>query len=585
MTAMSLPILAALAPVLAFDPAMLLNGLVVTVLAILLVMARVLWPKEAMQRWRDTRRFESSVREMREGLEKLEDERYDQALTLFATAAKRTPTKPAPVLLRIYALGLQGRQREALVELRGALGRWPVDTLPKRLLALAYVGAGQFDRAYATGTAAVEGDSPPPAALRTLGDICRIIERYPEAERAYNQSVRLGAPTPHAGLAWVQAAQGRIAEAEASLATAPPHELSLFEAQLALAQIHFNARRLDEALAVYQSLLAENAQVPRVLVPYGRALIEDVQMNEAQAVLERAVSIAADDPFAQCALAELLVERNNLAAATVHVREALRLWPGYGQARSVYGDVLKRNGRYDAAEEQYREALRANPFLAEAHLRLASLLRTRGAVDAAREHEREAHRLRPSAPLAVSQQVLAITTRAIREGTAPIPVPRTEPRQSPPVDVDIVLTPTRKRLPDRYTDGAPPPYRPLASAPIPPPAASQLSDVAAFPGAVLLFDESRESIFTQTLRVAEPPDAVLSFYRGRMSREGWQLLREERSTLAHINGVTLHYRRGDQFADLTIGLRATRDPYNASTAPPLTYIVTYVSHRVAGPAI
>ena len=578
MIAMPLPIFANLHPVLAFDLTLLLNGLAVTVVAFVLVMARVLWPKEAVQRWRNARRFASSVREMRQGLEKLEDEHYERALTLFATAAKLTPSKPAPVLLRIYALGLQGRQREALQELRSAFRRWSVETLPKRLLAMAYLGAGQFDRAYGTGTEAAASDTP--AALRTLGDICRIIERYPEAERAYNQSVRLGNPTPHAGLAWVQAAQGRIAEAEASLAAASPHELSLFESQLALAQIHFQARRLDEALAVYQSLLTENAQVPRVLVPYGRALFEQVQLNEAQTVLERAVGIAADDPFAQCALAELMVARNDLAVATVHVREALRLWPGYGRARGVYGDVLKRTRRYPAAEEQYREALRMNPFLVEAHLRLASLLRTRGEVDEAREHEREAQRLRPNTPLPISQKILATTTRAISEGTSPIPVPRTVPRQRQPVDIDIVMTPTRKRMPNPNEMGGPPAYSPLPSVPMTVPIT--LSIVAVFPGAVVIFDESRESIFTQTLRVAQPPDTVLAFYRARMARDAWQLLREERSTLAHINGVTLHYFREGQYADITLGLRTSRDPYTTNAEPPMTYIVTYVSHRVAG---
>src|SRR5579875_777454 len=189
--------------VLGFGFATLVNGVFVTVLAIVLVMVRVLWPKETVQRWIANRRFATSVDEMRQGLEQLEDEHYEEALRLFQLAAKQTPNKPAPVLLRIYALGLQGRRREALAELRHALLRWPVETLPKRLLALAYLGAGNFDRAYSAGVAAATQEPISPAALRTLGDICRMMERYPEAERAYQQSVQMGMPCPYAGLAWV----------------------------------------------------------------------------------------------------------------------------------------------------------------------------------------------------------------------------------------------------------------------------------------------------------------------------------------------------------------------------------------------
>jgi tetratricopeptide (TPR) repeat protein len=565
-------------PVLGLAVNLLFNGVFVTVLAILLVMARVLWPKETIQRWRANRRFQTSVDEMRQGLERLEDEQYDAALNLFAQAAKQTPNKPAPVLLRIYALGMQGRRREAASELRHALLRWPVETLPRRLLALAYLGAGNFDRAYAAATAAVGQEPIAAVALRTLGDVCRIMERYPEAERAYLHSVELGLARPYAGLAWALAGQGRVEEAEAVLGDAPTHILSLFEARLTLAQIHTQARRLDQAVAVYQTLLQEHGNVPRVLVPYGLTLMEDVQMNEAQKVLERAVGIAPDDPFAQCALAALLVERNDLATATVHVREALRLWPGYGTARSVYGDVMKRSGRYDAAEEQYREALRLNPFLADAHIRLAALLRMRSETMEAREHEREAHRLRPSMPLPVSQKILAVTTRQIAAANgATQPTPRTTPREATPPDINIVLTPTKKRLPDRLASAPLPPPRP--SAPATRSSTSLMSDIAALPGAVLLFDESRESIFSQTLQSARPPGEVLAFYRQHLAADGWAQTGEEPSTMQHIQGVTLHYVRGDQFAHITIGLRADAPPDLAAPEERYTIIITHVTHR------
>lgn len=558
----------------------LLNGLLVTGVVILLVLGRVLWPKETMQRWRAARRFRSSVGEMRAGLDKLDDERYDEALELFREAAAQTPNKPAPFLLRIYALGLQGQARQARQELRRALLRWPVETLPHRLLALAYLGAGEFDKAYRAGSAAIAEEPVTPMALRTMGDICRFLERYPEAERMYLNAVRQGPiARPSAGLAYVLAAQGRVEEAEEELALAPPRVMAQFEGQLALAYLHSQARRVDEAIMLYQALLTSHPPVPRVLVPYGLTLLEANRLDEAQYALDRAVSIGSDDPFAHCALAILQVERGETAEAVVNVREASRLWPGYGQARSVYGDVLKRAGKYESAEEQYREALRLNPFLAEAHQRLGALLRTRGALEEAREHEREAHRLRPSEPLVVTHEMIAVTTRAVANGTLPAPAPRPDVREDDPDDLHVVITPpstTSKRLQGlrmRPDTSSVTPSASLASAARSTP--SLMSDIVAYPGASLLFDESRESIFHQTLQVRQQPQDVLVFYRQRMLDDGWQPLDEGPSTVANIVGLTLHFQRDAQIAHVTIGLRPGAPPSDDR----LTYIVTSVSHR------
>jgi tetratricopeptide (TPR) repeat protein len=544
-----------------------LNGLVIAILAVLIVVARVLWPKEALQRRREGKRFASSVSAMRQGLDMLADERYDQALILFGTAAKQTPNKPAPVLLQAYALGLQGRRREALREVRWSVQRWPVETLPKRLLALAYLGAGQFDRAYANAQLAASEEPTMAAALRTLGDVCRIIERYPEAERMYRAAVSLGEPHPYAGLAWVVACQGRWQEAETELSQAPERTLTLFETQLALAQIHFHAHRLEDAVAVYQSLLGQHANVPRVLVPYGLALQEMGRASEARSVLSRSVSVSPEDPFSHCALASVLVEHNDLAAASVHAREALRLWPGYGAARGVYGDVLKRAGRYEAAEEQYREALRLNPFLAQVHMRLAALLRVYGVTEEAAEHEREALRLRPATPQPITQEVVAVTTQTLAAGVALVTGPRTEPIPEQPADVYLELIPTTKRR-----DPPKPETPPLPVAPRTPP----LGDIPVFPGASLLFDESRETVLTQALQTDQSPLDVLSFYRTHMHADNWQADGEQSSVLAHIDGMTLRFRKGAMMALITVGSRS-----RAAGATPddarWTYVVTSVT--------
>ncbi len=566
------------------------SGLFVAIMAVVIVIGRVLWPKEWFAHLRNSQQFQSSVREMRQGLAMLESEHYAEALHLFEIAAQRTPRKPAPVLLRIYVLGLQGRRGEAAAELHRARQRWSPTTLPRRLLALAELGAGEYDRAYQSAREAATQLPIVATALRTLGDVSRFLERYPEAERAYRGAMQLGSPTPYAGLAWVLAAQGRIAEAEEVIANASAEILELFEARLTLAQIHFHARRLEDALSIYQALLTEHGDVPRVLVPYGLALLESREYTTARAALEHAVAVSTEDPFAHAALAQLEIEQSDLARATLHVREALRLWPGYGAARGLYGDILKRASRYDAAEEQYREALRLNPFLAETHNRLASLLKTRGALTEAAEHQREAQRLRPAEPQPLTREILAITTRemaAVKVTHSVVPAsqiptrlrparlglplrPQTTPPLTPPPAPPIVVHP-----PDTLPS-PPQATQPGGNVPQPQPTIADvgirsMSDIVVYPGAILLADESRASSFWQTLQTDHAPRMVLDFYRQHLQSAGWTIVRESISTLPQITGVTLLFARPGQEGTLTVGQRAQ--------LPRVTLIISQVSHR------
>jgi tetratricopeptide (TPR) repeat protein len=596
----------------------LLNGLVVAALAVILVIARVLWPKEAMERRSAEKRFRTSVHEMQEGLDRLEDQEYAAALALFKDAARKTPNKPAPVLLRIYTMGLQGFQREARVEFQQALHRWPPETLPPRLLALAALGAGFYTRAYRAAQKAIENAPKSPSALLTLGDICRLIERYPESERAYRQAVANGASLPAAGLAYVLACQGRIAEAEAELAHASQRSLSLFESHLALAQIHAQARRLDDAFTIYKSLLEQHRTVPRVVVPAAMLLLERGNINGALNVLTPALEKSSEDPFLQCALAQILIERNELAEATVRARESLRLWPNYGKARAVYGDILKRSGRYAAAEDQYQRALDDNPYLADVHMHLAALQRARNAFDEANEHEREAHRVRPDKPQPVTQEILAVATGRIATGMMPIVRMTPDSRPARPVDLDLDVHPTRalpmqmllsapqrilpsKPRPDssqrpnsQQTPDQQKPIRPRRSGPssvplAPPPPSPELmglphlplSDVPVFPGAVLLFDQSSDLVFTQTLQTDRPASEVRVFYQRQMRSAGWDLANENASIISDIQGSTMQWLREQQRALITIG---TPPSHRQRPGESVTYIVSYVTSRATHPA-
>lgn len=563
-----------------------LYGIYIAIFAIILVIARVLWPKEYFAQRRNLRQFTESAQEMQEGLARLEDEQYEAALALFQEAARKTPQKPAPRLLRIYTLGLQGHHIVAQTELHNALKKWSAQTIPPRLLALAFLGAGRYDKAYESAIRAASEIPTTSIALLTLGDIGRLTERYPEAQRAYEGAIRLSAPRPHATLAYVLAAQGKIVEAEAELAAAPRRTLGLFEAQLTLAQIHYQARRLPDALDVYAALYQEHPNVPRVIAPFGLALLEIGEVRESWTLLKSTVQRIPGDPLLHCAMAQLCIEKQDLADAVVHIREALQLWPGYGAARGIYGDILKQAGRYQIAEEQYHEALRVNPFLPEVHVHMAALLRLRGAMDEAREHDREALRLRPDAPIPITQEILAVTTQAVKTGTMPIIVPRSQPSPMLSSDFNVVLTPHIHSLPaapaELNIETVLLPAAPRMMNHVGTRSATQSveisnTDITVFPGAILLFDDPAPMFYTQTLQTSEDPMTVRDFYRSALFAEHWQLAQEDSSMISEIRGITDEYSRGSQRALITIGVPTTR----FTQKEPRTIIVTYVTQMIA----
>ena len=92
----------------------------------------------------------------------------------------------------------------------------------------------------------------------------------------------------------------------------------------------------------------------------------------------------AADPVRILDLGRALLARGEMVAATVALREALRLKPDLAEARASLGLALYAMGDLDAAVEELRGLLRVRPDLAEARLTLAAALVARQDWPAAR---------------------------------------------------------------------------------------------------------------------------------------------------------------------------------------------------------
>jgi tetratricopeptide (TPR) repeat protein len=143
---------------------------------------------------------------------------------------------------------------------------------------------------------------------------------------------------------------------------------------------------------------------------------DQVRRWESTVTLFRhAVDVTEGNHVAHHNLATALALEGDLAGAERHYLEALRIRPGYGEARSALsvllmheGVRLARMGRPSEALARYAEAVRLSPSLAAAHYNWGNLLVAQGRWVEAEARFREAVRLEPGNLEALNNLGLAI---------------------------------------------------------------------------------------------------------------------------------------------------------------------------------
>ena len=108
----------------------------------------------------------------------------------------------------------------------------------------------------------------------------------------------------------------------------------------------------------------------QILAVAGAAAVAGLAINAWQQVktwrdtvtlFERAVEVTEDNFLAHKNLADGLLQLGRVDEAEFHYREALRIQPGWPDARLGWADLLAAQGRLGEALEHYEEALQRNP--------------------------------------------------------------------------------------------------------------------------------------------------------------------------------------------------------------------------------
>ena len=296
--------------------------------------------------------------------------------------------------------------------------------------AVALVNSGRIGAAAAVCRDALQRDSDDVNMTALLGAILLKSREFEAAENSLRRAIEL-APTfakPHEDLGYLLVESGRPGEAVEVLNTAtrldPKAEMAFFtlgralsltgrgkeadaafeasfklnpeRKKLALAAEHHKAGRIDEAARLYRELLQQspnNVDAMRLLA--GILAGRSSKVEEAEALLRKATSLAPDYALAFLDLGGILHDQYRYAEAMECLQRASRLQPQAAKPLYMLASTLAPAGRTAEALDTYREVLKRQPRHAGARLGLGHTFKTMGRLREAIEAYRECVRIRP----------------------------------------------------------------------------------------------------------------------------------------------------------------------------------------------
>lgn len=327
----------------------------------------------------------------------------------------------------------------ARITYRLAMRVEPEDYLWPYYLGVLEVTTGENERAISFLTRAVELNARLPHAWTRLGQLYFRKEMLEEAEHAFRNTLRLDPNHPHAcvGMARVAGQDGRWPEAvrllEGAVKEHPRYGPAHRYLAIAYGHVGRDADRerhedlgSDIGLQMRDPLMWEliaMSTTGSVLVMHAQIAQSWGDLDRAEALLRRAVEVAADDPDARLAIGRFLLRpdvatADRLREAQTHLEAGLKLDASYVNTRHDYALVLQALGDTTAAVGQWERILAEEPRHAMALMSLGQVHFFREQYDVAREYYLEGLEIPPDTPFslgdpAIGHHRLAITERRL----------------------------------------------------------------------------------------------------------------------------------------------------------------------------
>jgi tetratricopeptide (TPR) repeat protein len=165
---------------------------------------------------------------------------------------------------------------------------------------------------------------------------------------------------------------------------------------------HFTQGAYNQALALYQDVVALNPRHADALNNLGSALCKLGRYKEAEDYFRQAIGINPNNPEALNNLGNVLRSRGHIAESEIPLRRALKLKPNYVDARNNLGLTLVLLGRLRDAKGRFAKVLKAAPRHADALLGLGQVAGMEGRFDEAETIFKRALEVNPRMPSALS---------------------------------------------------------------------------------------------------------------------------------------------------------------------------------------
>lgn len=374
---------------------------------------------------------------------KLEDARGD-----FAEVVTLAPQLPEGHVALGAILVQLGKPEEAIPELEKALVLKPGDSATEANLATAHeaearnlAGTGRLTDAEAQLRAALtvlpeQTPDPRRSELQDeMGSILAQEKRWPEAETAFREALRLAppddkAPVPHMHLGVVLveekqfptaieelnkavdaapgnalaqmelgrglAAAGRDEEAEPHLREALQLDQHLPGGALELAMALQRMGKQEESIPFFQQALAANAKDPQTLTNLGLALTQTGKAKDAVSYFDQALAAAPDDPVIHEDMGVAELQQSHFDEAIVQFEKAGKLDAANPQLHYDLGLAYKLKDRMDDAARELTQAASLDPTLPDPPYTLGILYMQTGKLDSAAAQLKIALSLRPA---------------------------------------------------------------------------------------------------------------------------------------------------------------------------------------------
>jgi serine/threonine-protein kinase len=241
--------------------------------------------------------------------------RGEEGLALYERLAADNPSNPWLHYRRSYALGRQGRSREAEAACREAIRLQPNFPLAHFNLGVALRSQGQAREAEAAFREAVRLKPDFAWAHYNLGSALRALGRYRDAEAECRQAI-LHQPDyaeAHCGLGNALHGQRRYKEAEAEHREAIRLQPAIPEAHDGLGTALWSQGRHKEAEAAHREAIRLQPDLPGVHINLGSALGSQGRHKEAEAEFREAIRLQSDDPLAHANLGFALNHQGRFA--------------------------------------------------------------------------------------------------------------------------------------------------------------------------------------------------------------------------------------------------------------------------------